>query len=782
MQEFEKNIDFYLKNEYQADKYTASDNELINAICKAASVEIKLLEQKKSDKKRACYFSAEFLIGKMAHSNLLNLGLLKRCEKYLKEAGKGLGIFDKTEDAALGNGGLGRLAACFLDSAATTGIGLDGYGIRYRYGIFKQNIEDGWQHEEADNWLKNPDHFSVRKENEKVKVHFGGQTVYAVPYDMPVVGYMPKNEKAVVNTLRLWQAEPLEEFNFNAFNAQNYEEAMLEKNNAEAISAVLYPNDDTNRGKELRLKQQYFFVSASLKSILKDFKLKFGTEFSLLPEKIAIQLNDTHPTVAIPELMRLLMEEEELSFSDAFAIVRSTFAYTNHTIMAEALEKWNKKLFATVLPEVYPYVVMINLELKRELGRMGICGKEQNPYLILADGVVHMARMAIYATRSTNGVAKIHTEILKNKTLCHWYRLYPGRFINQTNGITQRRWLMLSNPELSSLITDKIGENWILNLDELKKLEAFKDDKDVLASFRKIKYEKKKQLCEFIKKYENVDISPDFIFDIQIKRLHEYKRQLLNAFSILDIYYGMLDGRIKDFTPTVFLFGAKAAPGYRRAKAIIKFINEIAKMINNDDRVADKLKVLFVHNYNVSYAEKLIPAADVSEQISTAGTEASGTSNMKFMLNGAVTLGTFDGANIEIVEQAGEENNYIFGARVDDIEKIKDSYSPMKLYESEPRIRAVLDTLIDGSVSDDGSGEFRELYESLLYGASWHKPDHYYLLYDFLPYCDTKLKINKDYNSEDEFARKCLMNIANAGKFSSDRTIMGYAKDIWKIK
>ena len=782
MQEFEKNIDFYLKNDYGADKTKASDDELINAICKAVSAEIKRHEKNKSDKKRACYFSAEFLIGKMVHSNLLNLGLLKRCEEYLKEAGKGLEIFDNAVDAALGNGGLGRLAACFLDSAATSGIGLDGYGIRYRYGIFKQSIKDGRQHEEADDWLKNPDYFSVRKENEKVKVRFGGQAVYAVPYDMPVVGYMPKNEKAVINTLRLWQAEPLKEFDFDAFNEQNYEKAMHEKNLAEAISAVLYPNDDTDRGKELRLKQQYFFVSASLKSILKDFKLKFGTEFSHLPEKVAIQLNDTHPTVAIPELMRLLMEKEELDFSDAFKIVRSVFSYTNHTIMAEALEKWDKKLFASVLPEVYPYVVMINLELKRELSRMGICGREQKPYLILADGVVHMARMAIYATHSTNGVAKIHTEILKDKTLSHWYKLYPGRFINQTNGITQRRWLMLSNPELSALITEKIGDEWILNLDELKKLEAYKDDKEVLDRFKKIKYEKKKQLCEFVKKNENVDISPDFIFDIQIKRLHEYKRQLLNAFSILDIYYGLSDGRIKDFTPTVFLFGAKAAPGYRRAKAIIKFINEIAKVINNDEKVSDKLKVIFVQNYNVSYAEKLIPAADVSEQISTAGTEASGTSNMKFMLNGAVTLGTFDGANIEIVEQAGRENNYIFGARVEEIEKIKDNYSPIKLYETEPRIRAVLDTLINGKVSDDGSGEFRELYESLLYGASWHKPDHYYLLHDFLPYCDAKLKINKDYNGKDEFARKCLMNIANAGKFSSDRTIMGYAKDIWKIK
>ncbi len=781
MSEFEKNVDNCLLNDFGVSRQDATTTELYQAISKAAFAKIKPEWKKKKDKKTVCYFSAEFLIGRMITSNLLNTGLLDECEKYLNSVGKSIKIFEDIEDAALGNGGLGRLAACFLDSAATMGYTLNGYGIRYRYGLFKQKFVDGWQNESADDWLSCGDPWSTRCENEKVLVRFGDQSVYAVPYDMPVIGYYPDNGKATVNTLRLWQAEPVNAFDFNAFNEQRYSDAVKEKNRAEAISAVLYPNDDTYEGKCLRLKQQYFFASASLVSILKEYKNKFSNDFSHFSELYAIQLNDTHPTVAIPELLRLLMEEESLSFDEAFKICEHTFAYTNHTIMAEALEKWDIKLFSTVLPEVYPYVVMINLKLKRDLFGMGFSGEEQNSYLILENNLVHMAKMAIYASHSTNGVAKIHTEILKEKALSNWYKLYPGRFVNETNGITQRRWLKLCNPELSDFISEKIGDGWITDLDEIKNLEKYKDDPEVLKKFSEIKLEKKKQLAEFILKKEGIKIDPSFMFDIQIKRLHEYKRQLLNAFSILDIYYGLLDGRITDFTPTVFIFGAKAAPGYRRAKAIIKYINEIARLINSDERVADKLKVVFVQNYNVSYAEKLIPAADVSEQISTAGTEASGTGNMKFMLNGAVTLGTYDGANIEIAEQAGEENNYIFGAKVEEIERVKSTYSPKKIYDENPRIRAVLDSLINGTLSDDGSGCFRELYDAILFGTSWHKADHYFILHDFMSYQEAKQRVNKDYKNKSEFSKKCLLNTLNAGKFSSDRTIKGYAEDIWKI-
>lgn len=780
MKDFEKNIDCCLLNDFGVSRQEATVPQLYQAISKAAFAEIQPDWKKQEDKKTVCYFSAEFLIGRMVTSNLLNIGLLKECEKYLNSVGKSIKIFEDIEDAALGNGGLGRLAACFLDSAATCGLVLNGYGIRYRYGLFRQSFTDGWQSEKPDDWLCCGDPWSVRRDDEKVLVHFGDQSVYAVPYDMPVIGYCPENEKAVINTLRLWQAEAIEPFDFNAFNEQRYSDAVKEKNHAEAISAVLYPNDDSYEGKCLRLKQQYFFVSASLASILKEYKKRFSNDFSHFCEQYAIQLNDTHPTVAIPELLRLLMEHEGLSFDEAFKISEKTFAYTNHTIMAEALEKWDIKLFQSVLPEVYPYVVMVNLKLRRDLTRMGICGDEQNPYMILENNLIHMARMAIYATHSTNGVARLHTEILKERALTNWYKLYPGRFVNETNGITQRRWLKLCNPELSAFVSDKIGNSWVTDLDEIKKLEAYKSDPEALKEFSNIKLEKKKQLADFILKQEGIKIDPSFMFDIQIKRLHEYKRQLLNAFSILDIYYGLLDGRITDFTPTVFIFGAKAAPGYRRAKAIIKYINEIARLINSDERVADKLKVVFVQNYNVSYAEKLIPAADVSEQISTAGTEASGTGNMKFMLNGAVTLGTYDGANIEIVEQAGEENNYIFGARVEEIESIKDSYCPKKLYDENSRIRAVLDSLIDGTLSDNGSGCFRELYDALLFGTSWHKADHYFLLHDFMSYADAKAKVNQDYKNKEKFAEKCIMNTANAGKFSSDRTIKSYAKDIWK--
>lgn len=573
----------------------------------------------------------------------------------------------------------------------------------------------------------------------------------------------------------------MENFQFELFNDQKYDKAAKDKVDADAICAVLYPNDTTDAGKKLRLKQQYFFSSATLQDVICTYKEKYGNDFSHFSEEYAIQLNDTHPTVAIPEFIRLMMEKENMSFAKALKLAKETFAYTNHTIMAEALEKWSVNLFKAVIPNVYKYVVMLQKALCKELIAFDVPEEEQQQYFIIDGSLIHMARMAIFASHSTNGVAQIHTEILKNDALKEWYALYPERFNNKTNGITQRRWLALANMELSGFITDRIGSGWITDLDNLKKLEKFKDDKAVIKEFGEIKHLKKRQLADYVLEREGVKLDPDFIFDIQVKRLHEYKRQLLNAFSILDIYFGLKDGRIKEFNPTVFIFGAKAAPGYFRAKGIIKYINEIGRKIEADPEVNDKLKVIFVQNYNVSYAEKLTPAADVSEQISTAGTEASGTGNMKFMLNGAVTLGTYDGANVEIVAEAGEENNYIFGARVEELEKIKKNYNPKKLYKTNPRIKKVVDTLVDGTFDDGGTGMFKELYDSLLEGASWHKPDHYFLLQDLIPYIEAKLRVNADYSDAYEFRRKCFINTANAGKFSSDRTIRDYTKEVWKL-
>lgn len=779
MSNFKTNVKTILELDYSTTIKEATTIQLYNAVSKAAMQTVNPEEGIQAKEKKVCYLSAEFLIGRLVYNNLLNLGLLNQFTELMSENNIDIRIFEDIEDAALGNGGLGRLAACFLDSGATINVRLNGYGLRYKYGLFKQYFENGFQMETADDWLKCGDPWSVRKEEDKVLIEFKNQSVYAVPYDTPVIGYGAKT----VNTLRLWQAEPLENFNFEAFNDSKYEKSVKERIDAEAITNVLYPNDNTDAGKKLRLKQQYFFSSASLQDIIKKYKAVYGNDFSHFSSEYAIQLNDTHPVVAIPELIRLFMEQEGMTFAKAFKIAKETFAYTNHTVMAEALEKWWVKLFKAVIPNVYKYIVMIHKALLKELKSLGISEEDQKKYYIIDENdLIHMARLAIYASHSTNGVAWIHTEILKNDALHEWYEIYPERFNNKTNGITQRRWLALANMELSGFITDKIGNSWITDLDKLKDLEKFKDDKAVIKQFGEIKNIKKRQLADYIKKQEGIEVNPEFIFDIQVKRLHEYKRQLLNAFSILDIYYGLKEGRIKDFNPTAFIFGAKAAPGYFRAKGIIKFINEIGKMISEDKDVNDKLQVVFVHNYNVSYAEKITPAADFSEQISTAGTEASGTGNMKFMLNGAVTLGTYDGANVEIVQQAGEENNYIFGARVEDLEKIKDSYDPNVLYNSNPRIKRVVDTLIDGTFDDNGTGMFKELYDSLLKGASWHKPDNYYLLEDLLPYVDAKLQANKDYSDTYAFRRKCFINTANAGKFSSDRTIHDYAVDIWKVK
>ena len=728
--------------------------------------------------RRACYLSMEFLVGRAVYNNLLCLGIYDEVEEIFNSMGTSLSVLEEIEDSALGNGGLGRLAACFLDSASTLSLPLDGYGIRYKYGLFKQSIVDGFQCEEADNWTKYGDPWSVRKDIDSVEIHYADQTVIAVPYDMPIISYKGAN----VGTLRLWQSEPVNEFDFNTFNNQDYLEASKEKVFAEDISRVLYPNDDTREGKKLRLKQQYFFSSASLTDIIKKHKARFGTVENLA-DYVTIQLNDTHPVISVPELIRQLMDYEGVSFEKSFEIAQKVFNYTNHTIMPEALEKWECSLIEEILPRVFEIIIQINEKFVSDMYVKNIDKDTINKIKIIQGNLVHMANIATYCSSYVNGVAEIHTQILKDNTLADWYKIYPERFQNKTNGITQRRWLALCNRELSSLLTEKLGsEDWVSNLDELKKLIPLKDDEETIDRYIQINDIKKKQLADFIMQKEGISINPNTIFDIQIKRLHEYKRQLLNAFSILYIYFGIKDGSIKDFTPTTFIFGAKSAPGYRRAKGIIKYINEIAKLVENDKEVCDLIKVVFVSNYNVSYAEKLVAGADVSEQISTAGTEASGTGNMKLMLNGAVTLGTYDGANIEIVQEAGEENNYIFGARVEDLKSIMPNYDSRKLYAENKKIQRVVSTLIDGTVSDGGSGVFRELYFSLLDGASWHSPDNYYLLGDLESYVDAKLKVNKDYKDRKDFAKKCFMNTCNAGKFSSDRTIKDYADNIWHIK
>ena len=732
--------------------------------------------------RRAYYFSAEFLMGRMFYNNLYNLGILDKVTEVLAAQGIDINCFEEIEDAALGNGGLGRLAACFLDSAATQDVPLDGYGIFYRYGLFKQLIKDGFQVEVADNWLKHADPWCIRREDQSQIVQFRDSKVVAVPYDMAIIGYDTSN----INTLRLWQAEPEDSFDFVAFNEGRYDDAVKNKNNCENISKVLYPNDNSYEGKILRLKQQYFFSSASLQDIIRRYKRNHGSDYSFFSKEITIQLNDTHPVISIPELIRLLMLDG-VTFDEAFSIAQRTFNYTNHTVMAEALEKWDIHLLEMIIPEVYQIIDRINDRQGHDLRTRGVDQYNIDKMRILWDGKAHMARLAMYVSSYVNGVAAIHTEILKEDVLKEWYWVYPERFQNKTNGITQRRWLGLCNPELSSFITERVGsDNWLKDMSEISKLNDKIDTKSI-KEFNEIKFKKKQQLAEYVKKMDGFDINPNFIFDVQVKRLHEYKRQLLNAFSIMWIYNRLKSGQIPDFQPTCFIFAAKAAPGYRRAKGIIKYINEIARNINDDPDTKDKLQVVFLSNYNVSYAEKIVVAADVSEQTSTAGTEASGTGNMKFMFNGAVTLGTYDGANIEIAQAAGEENEYIFGARVEKIEELKrDGYDARSFYDSNEMIKKVVDTLIDKDHFNDGGmtgeGSFEELYNALLKGTDWHHADHYYVLYDLEDYVAKKLQVNRDYKDRVAFGRKCLKNVANCGIFSSDRTILQYAKEIWKVK
>ncbi len=720
-------------------------------------------ENRNADKKRCGYFSAEFLIGRTVFSNLLNLGLLKESKELLKEYGIELSAFEEIDDAALGNGGLGRLAACFLDSGACIGVPLDGYGLRYRYGLFKQKFEDGFQKEFADDWLRFGDPWSVRKETEKVQVDFADFSVCAVPYDMPVIGY----QNGVINTLRLWQSEPIAPFDFFTFDKMAGEETAVKNFEATAITDVLYPNDNTDKGKLLRLRQQYFMVSASLQDFLCHYE-KSGKPLSKIPEWQVFQLNDTHPVLAIPEFIRLL-EGKGVPFEESVLLAQKTFRFTNHTIMGEALEKWQSVLLQSILPEVYEVIEKLQKRLDSEK-------LPKDKYYIIRDGVVHMANLAVYICEKVNGVAEIHTGILKAHTFADWYSLYPEKFINVTNGITPRRWFILNNPKMAKLIAEKIGAEWVLDLRKLEQLKAYIHDPDFRKRFLEIKQENKQKLARYIKEREGIELPTHFVFDVQIKRLHEYKRQLLNAFSILYIYHALKRGELKDFTPTAFLFGAKAAPGYYNAKAIIKFINEIARKVNADEEVKEKLRVVFVQNYNVSYAEKMVCAADVSEQISMAGMEASGTGNMKFMLNGTVTLGTMDGANVEICQEAGRENNYIFGATAQEVAAVKRAYEPKKILEKNPALKRVVNSLTDGTFADD-TGALKSIYDSLLSGG---EADKYLVLYDFADYMRAKLLLNQEYGSE-AFVSKCLHNMANAGKFSSDRSVREYAENIWEI-
>ncbi|MBR2718256.1 MAG: glycogen/starch/alpha-glucan family phosphorylase [Clostridia bacterium] len=761
----------------------ASAVQLHNAISTAAMQALSptwvKCEEKRAGKRQAYYLSCEYLMGRLVYNNLYCLGLLNDTRSLLADRGVDLAILEDIEDDAFGNGGLGRLAACFLDSAATHSIPLTGYGLRYRYGLFKQTFVDGRQHEEPDDWSRFGDPWSIRRRDLAVVVPMKTGDVLAVPYDMPVIGYGAKN----IGTLRLWQCESLHEFDFPLFSRQQYSRAAADKNNAEDITKLLYPNDSQRGGKLLRVKQQYVLTSASVQDLFRSYKARHGNDFSLFAAEHALQLNDTHPVMAIPELIRLLMAEG-VSFEEAFRITRDTCSYTNHTIMQEALEKWDLPLLNAVCPEIVKIIRRIDRRFKKEMSRQGAelsparCVVWPNPWNPKVDQV-HMAQLALYASHTINGVAAIHTEILKNDVFADWYALYPERFQNKTNGITQRRWLGLCNPELTALIQGKIGPGFLTELSQLEKLKPFIND-DLCRGFIQVKHEKKLQLAAEIAHMEGVELDPGMIFDVQVKRLHEYKRQLMNALSILAIYYQLKDGTLTDFTPTAYIFGAKAAAGYARAKAVIHFINLIADLVNNDPDTCDKLKVVFVQNYNCSWAEKIIPAADISEQISPAGTEASGTGNMKLMLNGAVTLGTFDGANVEIVEQAGRENNYIFGATVEELSALKPHYTPRAIYENSPLLARCMNTLVDGTFPDE-DGMFRELFTALLDGASWHAPDHYFILQDFSSYMEAKLRANREYRDSLAFARKCLMNVASAGKFSSDRTILQYARDIWHV-
>ncbi|MCQ2598066.1 MAG: glycogen/starch/alpha-glucan phosphorylase [Treponema sp.] len=804
-EKFKENLSGRLRRQYGKDISQANSHDLFDAVS-ASAREIIMEnwmatrnEYAKKPTKQLYYLSAEFLMGRALSNNLINCGI----KDAVKEVLQGMNInFDMIEDeepdAGLGNGGLGRLAACFLDSLATLDYPGHGYGIRYEYGMFEQRIEDGYQVEYPDNWLKHRDPWETKRSDLQVTVKFGGNIAYgrtpdgqprfyienaeeviATPYDMPIVGFDTKT----VNTLRLWEASSPNGFDLQLFNNMDYNRAVERQNSAENISRVLYPNDNGPSGKALRLKQQYFFSSASLQDLVRHYVADYGTDFKKFPDLHVIQLNDTHPVVAIPELMRILMDDYNVGWDEAWDVVTKTFAYTNHTILAEALEKWPIQIFQGLLPRIYQIVEEINRRLLIELRQKYPNDYEKHQHMsIIHNDKVYMAWLAIHACFSVNGVAALHTELLKSKELKDWYELYPAKFNNKTNGITQRRWLLNANPELSKFITDRIGHGWEKELSKLKELEKFADDPASIDEFLRIKQENKQALAEFLKHAQNEFLDPESIFDVQVKRLHEYKRQLLNVLHIMYLYNRLVEDPNYNPPARTFIFGAKAASGYRRAKSIIKLINTVAERINNDRRVRGKIRVVFVENYRVSVAEKIFPAADVSEQISTAGLEASGTSNMKFMLNGALTLGTMDGANIEIVEEAGAENAYVFGLTSDEIIKMEaeHSYNPQEYMDRNPALAKVLNQLVDGTY-DPTHQIFKELYDSLVYGVEGQRPDVYYLLADFESYIKTQERIAVDYADRKAWARKAIINIANAGKFSSDRTIEDYVRDIWKL-
>ena len=723
------------------------------------------------------YFSAEFLMGRALLNNLSNLGMVDEAREALAALGKDLSVvLEEEPDAALGNGGLGRLAACFLDSCATLDLPVAGYGILYRYGLFKQLFDNGFQTEHPDPWMEEGYPFVIRREEEQRIVRYADLTVRAIPYDMPITGYGTQN----VNTLRLWKAEPMEEFDYDAFNSQRFTDAIVDRERTMDISRVLYPNDTTFEGKVLRVRQQYFFCSASLQAIVDNYVAEHGSDLRGFAEYNAIQLNDTHPVLAIPELMRILMDEHGLGWEDAWDVVSRTFAYTNHTVLAEALETWDIHIFDRLFPRISEIVREIDRRFRIDMSERGVDGATIDYMAPVAGNTVRMAWIACYASYSINGVAALHTEIIKRETLKEWYAIWPERFNNKTNGVTPRRWLKQCNPRLATLLDEVTGsDRWVTDLDVLSEYTGA-GNSELYARLAQIKHANKVDFAAWIKDREGVEIDPDAIYDVQIKRLHEYKRQLLNAFYVLDLYFRIKDNPALDVPKRVFIFGAKAAPGYIRAKAIIKLINTIADLVNNDPDINGRIKVVFVHNYNVSPAEHIIPAADISEQISMAGKEASGTSNMKFMMNGALTLGTLDGANVEILEAVGEENAYIFGATDDELPELRRHYDPRWHYENVPGLKRVIDALTDGTLDDSNSGWFHDLRWSLL-ESGYEPADVYYVLGDFASYRETKDRMAQDYRDQEAWSRKAWINITRSGRFSSDRTISDYAREVWHI-
>ena len=771
---------------YQAVSYAVKDHVIDRWIATHK-------EYSKKNVKTVYYLSMEFLMGRALGNNMINLTFYKEIAEALKELGFDINaIEDQEPDAALGNGGLGRLAACFLDSLASLGYPAYGCGIRYKYGMFRQEIRDGYQVERPDDWLRHGNPFEVRRDDYAVIVKFGGnvyteqgadgrmkfvqrnyQAIRAIPYDIPIVGY----GNNVVNTLRVWDAEACQTFNLDSFDKGEYQRAVEEQNLANTICEVLYPNDNHYAGKELRLKQQYFFVSASVQRAVLKFK-ETNSDIHKLPEKVTFQLNDTHPTVTVAELMRILMDEEGLSWDDAWDITCKTCAYTNHTIMAEALEKWPIELFSRLLPRIYQIVEEINRRFCIEIGNKYPGNQEKIAKMaIVYDGQVKMAHLAIAGSYAVNGVAQLHTEILKKRELKDFYEMAPEKFNNKTNGITQRRFLLHANPLLADWVTDKIGDEWITDLSKMKKLKVYADDAKCQQEFMQIKYKNKVRLAEYIKEHNGIDVDPRSVFDIQIKRLHEYKRQLLNILHIMHVYNELKANPNMDYVPHTYIFGAKAAAGYRRAKLTIKLINSVADVINNDESIDGKIKVVFIEDYRVSNAEILVAAADISEQISTASKEASGTGNMKFMANGALTLGTMDGANVEIVEEVGIDNAIIFGMSADEVMQYEreGGYYPRDIFNNNQAVRRVLTQLVDGTYSQD-TELFRELYDALL------NQDQYFILKDFDSYCEAHKRVTAWYKNEEAWARSAILNTAMCGKFSSDRTIEEYAKEIWKLK